>query len=95
MLKISRVSESDSPLVLRLEGQVTGPWVDELRRTCAETVPNNCTEVRQLILDLAGVSFLDANGIALLRQLVTSHVSITNYSVFIAEQLKEVSDGDK
>ena len=95
MLKISRVSESDSPLVLRLEGQVTGPWVDELRRTCAETVRNDSSEVRQLVLDLAGVSFLDTGGIALLRQLVTDRVSITNYSVFIAEQLKEVSDGDQ
>jgi anti-anti-sigma factor len=94
MLKISRVSESDSPLVLRLEGQVTGPWVDELRRTCDEAVPNNGSEVRQLVLDLAGVSFLDTSGIALLRQLVTDHVSITNSSVFIAEQLREVSDGD-
>lgn len=95
MLKISRVSESDSPLVLRLEGQITGPWVDELRRICAESVPNNGNNARQLVLDLAGVSFLDASGIVLLRQLVTGHVSITNYSVFIAEQLKEVSDGDK
>lgn len=95
MLKISRVSESDGSLVLRLEGQVTGPWVDELQRSCAEAVPNNGNESRQLILDLSGVSFLDASGIALLRQLATGHVSITNYSVFVAEQLKEVSDGDR
>ena len=93
MLKISRVSESDSPLVLRLEGQLTGPWVDELRRVCIATT--NGTKAPQLVLDLAGVSFLDASGILLLRQLVTGPVSITNYSLFIAEQLKEVSDGDK
>jgi anti-anti-sigma factor len=93
MLKISRASDSDSPLVLRLEGQVTGPWVDELRRVCSETIPANATKADQLVLDLAGVSFLDASGIALLRQLVTGPVSVTNYSVFIAEQLKEVFDG--
>jgi hypothetical protein len=72
-----------------------GTWVDELRRICAEAVSRNTAGTPQLVLDLAGVSFLDANGIALLRQLVTGRVSITNYSMFIAEQLKEVSDVDR
>ena len=72
-----------------------GPWVDELRRVCAETVASDTSRTPHLVLDLAGVSFLDADGIVLLRQLVTDHVSMTNYSVFIAEQLKEVADVDR
>jgi anti-anti-sigma factor len=95
MLKISQLSGSDHEVILRVEGQVLGPWVDELRRICAEAVSRNTAGTPQLVLDLAGVSFLDANGIALLRQLVTGRVSITNYSMFIAEQLKEVSDVDR
>jgi anti-anti-sigma regulatory factor len=94
MLKISQVSGPDGAVVLRLEGQVLGPWVDELRRICAETM-SHAGGTRPLVLDVAGVSFLDADAIALLRQLVTGRVSITNYSVFIAEQLKEVSDVDR
>src|SRR6266545_2614650 len=95
MLKISQVSRSDDSVVLGLEGQVLGPWVDELRRICTEIVSSNDSGTPQLVLDLAGVSFLDADGIVLLRQLVTGHVSLTNYSVFIAEQLKEVADVDR
>ena len=95
MLKISQLSGSDHEVILRVEGQVLGPWVDELRRICAEAVSRNTAGTPQLVLDLASVSFLDANGIALLRQLVTGRVSITNYSMFIAEQLKEVSDVDR
>jgi anti-anti-sigma regulatory factor len=95
MLKISQALRSDGALVLCLEGQVLGPWVEELRRICDETLSSNDCASPQLVLDLAGVSFLDANGIVLLRQLVTSSVSITNYSMFIAEQLKEVADVDR
>ena len=94
MLRISRAAGSDNAIVLRLEGQVVGPWVDELERVCHETVRNQRGTPR-LILDLTGVSFLDANGIALFRKLVTGDVSIANYSVFIAEQLKEVADVDR
>ena len=47
--------------LLRLESQVTGPWVEELRRVCAETLGNHGHDGNHLVLDLAGVSFLDAD----------------------------------
>jgi anti-anti-sigma regulatory factor len=93
MLKISKRTGSGVPIVLQLEGQVVGPWVDELRRACAEAARS--ADGRRLILDLSGVSFLDADAIALFHQLVTDHVSIANYSVFVGAQLKEVSDVDR
>jgi hypothetical protein len=34
MLKITVVDLSDSFVVLRVEGRITGCWVEELRRTC-------------------------------------------------------------
>jgi anti-anti-sigma factor len=92
MLKISKLSDQESPTVLRLDGEVAGPWVDELRRICAEAASPDQADAPRLILDLSGVSFLDSRGIAFLRGLVTGHVSVTNYSVFVGEQLKEVSD---
>ena len=92
MLRISKRSDREGRTVLRLDGEVVGPWVDELERICVEATPPGDSRAPRLILDLAGVSFLDAKAIALLRRLVTEHVSVTNYSVFIGEQLKEVFD---
>jgi hypothetical protein len=92
MLRISKLADHEGQAVLRLDGEVVGPWVDELARICAEATSRDHAQAPGLILDLTGVSFLDAKAIALLRGLVTGHVSVTNYSVFIGEQLKEVSD---
>ena len=97
MLRISRtpLAELKKQDLLRLEGQVTGPWVEELRRVCAETLGNNGHGGNDLVLDLAGVSFLDADGVALFRELAARRVSFTNSSAFIAEQLKGVADVDR
>jgi len=81
--------------LLRLEGQVTGPWVAELRRVCAEVLGYNGHGGNHLVLDLAGVSFLDADGIALFHELAARRVLFTNCSAFIAEQLKGVADADR
>ena len=95
MLKISRAAVADEtqPRLLRLEGRVAGPWVDELRRVCAETAANGGQGQQALVLDLAGVSFLDAGGIALFRELASRRVLFTNCSAFIAEQLRGVAPG--
>lgn len=97
MLKISRIAteRGAEPQRLRLDGQVTGPWVEELRRTCAETLRSNGHPEACLVLDLAGVSFLDAGGLALFRDLASRHVTFANPSAFIAEQLKGVVNGDR
>ena len=97
MLRISQATTDgpSKPPLLRLEGQITGPWVEELRRVCAETVGNNGDGGSYLVLDLAGVSYLDADGVALCRELAARRVSFTNSSAFIAEQLKGVADVDR
>jgi hypothetical protein len=68
--------------VLRLEGQVIGPWVDELRRAC-ETLAGGA-----VTLDLADVSFVGRRGVELLRALGAGGVAVTRCSPFVAEQLK-------
>jgi anti-anti-sigma regulatory factor len=97
MLKISQgtVQNEGGAICLLLEGQITGPWVEELRRVCADTLGNNGRSTRHLVLDLAGISFLDTDGIALFRELAVHRVSFTNSSAFIAELLKGVADADK
>lgn len=95
MLKISVPTRSGSHdgHVFKVEGQATGRWVDELRRVCDEALTHhNGGRPHRVVLDLDGLSFLDAAGIALFRELATRNVSFTNCSVFIAEQLKEVAN---
>ena len=85
MLRISVREENDAEnVVLVLEGRVIGPWVEELRATCAPHLKDR----RSLILDLAGVSFADAEGIELLAGLIERQITVTNPSPFLRQQLQ-------
>lgn len=79
---------------LALEGRIAGPWVDELRRVCVAALGNTGTGNRYLVLDLAAVSFLDGDGVALFRELAGRGVAFSNGSPFIAEQLRGVVNVD-
>jgi hypothetical protein len=52
-------------IVLKLEGRLTGPYVDECRKAWLRIELDG----RRLSLDLRGMSFADASGIALLRSI--------------------------
>jgi anti-anti-sigma regulatory factor len=82
MLKIVAVDPADGAALLRLEGQIIGPWVDELERTCV------ALSNRALALDLTGVSFVERRGVQLLRSLDTRGVSLLHCTPFVAEQLR-------
>lgn len=67
MLKITeqRGTEPDSLSIL-LEGRLVGPWVEELSAYCCKMSEEHqyCT-----VIDLTGVTFIDATGKALLARL--------------------------
>jgi anti-anti-sigma regulatory factor len=84
MLRITAVAPMNQVCTLRLEGQVIGPWVKELERSCEDAQSNGA----RLVLDMAGVSFIDNDGLVLLRSLTAGAVALTNPSHFVAEQLK-------
>lgn len=86
MLKISRIKMNDTAVTLQLEGRVSGPWVEELRRLCVEALHDGS----RLILDLTGVSFVDGEGIVFLQGLPRQRVTLTNCSPFVTELLKGV-----
>lgn len=91
MLRISETNVNETSVTLTLEGRMTGPWVREVRDYCQQFLGNG----RRLCLDLAGVSFVDQEGVSLFRDLVTRGAVLTNYSPFIAERLKEVAANDE
>ena len=83
MLRISRIEPAPGEVILRLEGSLIGPWVNELRSCCAAV----CNNGHQLSLDLTDVLFADGKGLALLRTLRESKVRFAGCSPFLAEQL--------
>jgi anti-anti-sigma factor len=90
MLRIFPGTSTGSAVVLRLEGQVSGRWVEQLRRSCDEALQANGAPRHSLVLDLAEVSFIDANGLELFRELSSRHVTLSNCSLFAAELLKGI-----
>ena len=85
MLRITVVESSKIAVRLRVEGRITGPWVEELRTACSvHTFPGEV----QLSLELADISFADAAGIALLTELRDRGVGLVGTTPFLTEQLK-------
>ncbi|MBX3334195.1 MAG: hypothetical protein KF876_08725 [Nitrospira sp.] len=67
MLKITRQRDAASRSVsLVLEGRLAGPWVEELNAYCREMSVN---QYRCGRIDLGGVTYIDAEGKALLARL--------------------------
>ena len=85
MLRISVKEFSGYTATLHLEGHLVGPWVEELQLSCDQVL----RESKRLTLDLTAVSFVDRDGLVLLRKLKRCEVAITNCSAFVAHQLKD------
>jgi ABC-type transporter Mla MlaB component len=83
VLKITEMAQSDSGRTLKLEGKLLGPWVDELRNVCRQLL----TRAEQVSLDLAAVTFVNAAGAKLLRELIRNGIIITQCSAFVVELL--------
>jgi len=88
MLRITVVESSSEAVRLRVEGRVTGRWVEELRKSCDLQA---LSDGIRLTLDLADVSFVDPAGIELLKELRGRCVTLLSPSPFVAEQLKRVA----
>jgi ABC-type transporter Mla MlaB component len=87
VLKISIISDSDQAIELQLEGNLVGPWVEELRKLSHEALSLQ----KNVSLDLERVRFVDSRGVTLLRDLARRQVSQLNCSQFVSQQLKEAT----
>ena len=87
MLRISTIEAAGETVTLRLDGQITGQWVKLLQRTCEAQLKKGA----RVTIDLKNVSFVDRDGIALLRSLTDRRVEILNALPFIAEQIRKAT----
>jgi len=84
MLRISLIRNQTGPVFLRLEGDVTGPWVKELDRICDPMIATG----ERLRIDLAEVGFVDRAGLELLAQLQEHEATLEHCSAFLETQLR-------
>jgi anti-anti-sigma regulatory factor len=84
MLKITKMEEDGTRVVLKLEGKVTEQWAALLDGECRAFLKNRKT----LLLDCAGVNFVDAHGVDVLRNLRLNEVTIIGDSGIVTELLR-------
>jgi ABC-type transporter Mla MlaB component len=82
MLRITPINKNGSKL-LKLEGKLLGPWTGEV----LAQIGLDEGALGRTRLDLSQVSFVDAMGLSMLRELVNRGVVIDACSGFIAELL--------
>jgi anti-anti-sigma factor len=94
MLRISQTATTETRTTLRLEGEINGRWVEELRKECVRTLDTDTTNGRRLVLDVGEVTSIDVAGLALLRELGARRVLVRNASLYVSELLKGIVDAD-
>jgi len=89
MLKITRVESLSQEITLQLDGSVTGQWVVLLREHAGAALKEGV----RLTLDLKNISFIDCEGLAVIRSLIDCGALQVNAPLFVAEQIKKC-EGD-
>jgi RNA polymerase sigma-70 factor, ECF subfamily len=84
MMRVTRITAEDGIETLRVEGRLTQQTVQELRSTCRPALSGEAA----LRLDVSGVQFLDAAGIALLQELERNGTRLSGCSGFVGEMLR-------
>lgn len=91
MLRITQTIENGSVVKLRLDGTITSESFAEIGRACAQ----DRSEVqRTVVLDMAGVTFMQTEPAQKLAQLKRESLRIINCSPFIAALLQTAENMD-
>jgi anti-anti-sigma regulatory factor len=88
VLRINAGQDADDTPRLALEGRLAGAWVAEL----AAAVAASSTPGRRLVLDMAGVTFVDSEGVRLALRLAGQGVVLRDCSPFVRELLEGACD---
>ena len=91
MLKIT-ICDSANELRLRLEGRLAGAWVGELRQ-CWRTA-SSTTALRDAVLDLRDVDFVDSDGQALLAEMHQEGVRLEAFGPLTQHLVEEIAGAD-
>ena len=84
MLRTTQTQGASGETSLTLEGRLVGPWVAELKSAVTEAG----LSASSVNLELSGVRFVDAEGLALILGLQDQGVRLRDASPFVNELLK-------
>jgi ABC-type transporter Mla MlaB component len=88
MLKITVAVLTTQRITLQLDGRLAGRWVELLRDTATSVLDQGLS----VQVDLRNISFIDCEGIVLLKSLIDRGVSHVNAPLFVAEQIRKCTD---
>jgi len=84
MLKITKIQESRSDVLLKLEGKITAQWAALLDGECRSFLRQEKT----VCLDCSHVDFIDATGVEVLNNLPRRQVTLMSAPGFVTELLQ-------
>lgn len=79
MLKITKVQESRSDVLIKLEGKITDQWAVLLDGECRSYLQQK----KAVHLDCSHVDFIDAKGVEVLNNLPRTQVTLMSASGFV------------
>lgn len=79
MLRIT-IEEKETAVILRLEGQLIGPWVQEVEQCCRNVFAT--LGKRSVQVDLSAVIFMDKAGGALLNRMQEAGFRVAGGAMF-------------
>jgi outer membrane protein TolC len=92
MLRVTtKVEEEKGRVTLKLEGKLAGPWVDEFERCWRSTRE----KWQNVIVELAGVTFIDSKGKCLLASIHGQGAKLTGTGLMTKSIIEEISGCDE
>jgi len=83
MLKITKIQESGSDVLLKLEGKITEQWAALLDGECRAYL----RQKKVVYLDCSQVEFIDARGVDVLKNLPKAKITLMSMPGFVTELL--------
>ena len=84
MLKITKIQESRSDVLLKLEGKITEQWAALLDDECRLLLRQEKT----VHLDCSHIDFIDARGVEVLNNLPRTKITLMSAPCFVTELLE-------
>jgi anti-anti-sigma regulatory factor len=88
VLRITRITRMRRMPSMKLEGELLEAWVNAVREACVR----NGRGFRRMCLDLTAVTYVDAAGTQLLRELIDDGIEISACSKFVGHLLQLEGD---
>ncbi|MFY9221161.1 MAG: STAS domain-containing protein [Blastocatellia bacterium] len=83
MLRMTTIITDAQKVIFLLEGKIINPWVEEINKECQK----HFSIYEKLILDVSQVSFVDEEGVKLLKNLIKDKVELVGCSLFLSKLL--------